>query len=58
MKVRVVANALAHVSRLQEIAKLLRSHGHEVVFAGIVKKLQVASRNGFTTRALLTLHLG
>ncbi len=54
MKVVALANAhaLAHVSRLLEIAKVLRSHGHEITFAGRGKYLQVASQDGFNTREL------
>lgn len=46
------ANALAHISRLLEIAKVLRSNGHEIVFAGYGEYLQVAEQNGFATREL------
>ena len=54
MKVAALANAhaLAHVSRLLEISKVLRSHGHEITFAGRGKYLQIASQDGFTTREL------
>jgi UDP:flavonoid glycosyltransferase YjiC (YdhE family) len=54
MRILAIANAhaLAHVSRLLEIAKLLRQRGHEVLFAGHGKYLQVASWDGFTTREL------
>lgn len=46
------AHALAHVSRLLEIAKVLRARGHEVLFAGHGKYLQVAGWDGFATREL------
>lgn len=45
MKILAIANAhaLAHVSRLLEIAKVLRNRGHEVVFAGHGKYLKAAA---------------
>lgn len=46
------AHALAHVSRLLEIAKVLRARGHEVVFAGHGKYLPVAAADGFATHEL------
>ncbi|GEM_PF-3003352 len=46
------AHALAHVSRLLEIAKVLRSRGHEVLFAGYGKYLQIATWDGFETQEL------
>ncbi len=54
MRVLAIANAhaLAHVSRLLEIAKVLRQRGHEVLFAGHGKYLQVAGWHGFPTREL------
>jgi UDP:flavonoid glycosyltransferase YjiC (YdhE family) len=54
MKVLAMANAhaLAHVSRLLEIAKSLRRRGHELLFAGHGKYLGVAEREGFPTREL------
>lgn len=54
MRILAIANAhaLAHVSRLLEIAKRLRQNGHEVLFAGHGKYLQVAGWDGFATRAL------
>lgn len=54
MRVVALANAhaLAHVSRLLEIAKVLRTHGHEVVLAGHGKYLEVASQDGFPVREL------
>ncbi|HET8701604.1 MAG TPA: nucleotide disphospho-sugar-binding domain-containing protein [Nitrococcus sp.] len=54
MKILAVANAhaLAHVSRLLEIAKILRRRGHEIVFAGCGKYLEVATWDRFTTREL------
>ncbi|MEW6253049.1 MAG: nucleotide disphospho-sugar-binding domain-containing protein [Planctomycetota bacterium] len=47
------AHALAHVSRLLEIAKVLRARGHEIVFAGHGKYLPVAGWDGFETRELV-----
>lgn len=41
------AHALAHVSRLLEVAKQLRSGGHEVLFAGHGRYLSVARNEGF-----------
>lgn len=54
MKILAIANAhaLAHVSRLLEIAKVMRARGHEVAFAGHGKYLQAASWDGFTTHEL------
>lgn len=54
MKFLAIANAhaLAHVSRLLEIAKLLRNHGHEILFAGHGKYLRIAENDGFSTREL------
>ncbi len=54
MKIVAIANAhaLAHVSRLLEVAKVLRTRGHEIVFAGEGKYLEVADRDGFVTRRL------
>lgn len=46
------AHALAHVSRLLEVAKVLRARGHEIIFAGHGKYLQVAGWDGFETREL------
>ena len=46
------AHALAHVSRLLEIAKVLRIRGHKVTFAGHGKYLGVASWDGFSTHEL------
>ena len=46
------AHALAHVSRLLEIAKVLRARGHEIIFAGHGRYLQVAGWDGFETREL------
>jgi UDP:flavonoid glycosyltransferase YjiC (YdhE family) len=46
------AHALAHVSRLLEIAKVLRTRGHEIIFAGHGRYLQVAGWDGFETREL------
>lgn len=54
MKILAIANAhaLAHVSRLLEIAKVLRARGHEIVFAGHGKYLQVAGWDNFETHEL------
>lgn len=54
MKILAIANAhaLAHVSRLLEIAKVLRTRGHEVTFAGHGKYLQAAGWDGFVTHEL------
>jgi len=54
MRVIALANAhaLAHVSRLLEVAKVLRTRGHEVLFAGFGKYLPVAGWDGFATREL------
>ncbi|MBU1690916.1 MAG: hypothetical protein KJ958_02085 [Gammaproteobacteria bacterium] len=54
MKILAIANAhaLAHVSRLLEIAKVLRTRGHEVAFAGHGKYLQAAGWDGFATHKL------
>lgn len=41
------AHALAHVSRALEIAKVLRLHGHEIVFAGDGQYLDIATLDGF-----------
>ncbi len=46
------AHALAHVSRLLEIAKVLRHRGHSVLFAGHGKYLQVVRQAGFESREL------
>jgi UDP:flavonoid glycosyltransferase YjiC (YdhE family) len=54
MKILAIANAhaLAHVSRLLEIAKVLRDRGHSITFAGTGKYLPIAARDGFATRDL------
>ncbi|MCD2451335.1 hypothetical protein GO003_013130 [Methylicorpusculum oleiharenae] len=54
MKIVAVANAhaLAHVSRLLEIAKILKMHEHEIVFAGYGKFLQIARDAGFEIEVL------
>jgi UDP:flavonoid glycosyltransferase YjiC (YdhE family) len=54
MRILAIANAhaLAHVTRLLEIGKVLRSRGHTLMFAGHGKYLQVAARDGFDTREL------
>jgi len=46
------AHALAHVSRLLEISKVLRGHGHEVIFAGYGKYLNVVAADGFQVEQL------
>lgn len=46
------AHALAHVSRLLEIAKVLRGRGHDISFAGHGKYLPIACQDGFPTREL------
>ena len=54
MKIVAVANAhaLAHVSRLLEVAKVLRARGHEILFAGDGKYLEVVARDGFAAQNL------
>lgn len=54
MKIIAIANAhaLAHVSRLLEIAKILRLKGHEILFAGHGKYLKVAEGDDFPIREL------
>jgi len=54
MRILAVANAhaLAHVSRLLEIAKVLRSRGHDVSFAGHGKYLSIAAQDDFRTHDL------
>lgn len=54
MKILAIANAhaLAHVSRLLEVAKVLRTRGHEVEFAGHGKYLPTADWDGFSTHEL------
>jgi len=54
MNILAIANAhaLAHVSRLLEIAKVLRSRGHTVAFAGLGKYLQAAAWDDFATHEL------
>jgi len=54
MKILAIANAhaLAHVSRLLEIAKVLRTRGNEVAFAGHGKYLQTAGWDGFAAHEL------
>jgi UDP:flavonoid glycosyltransferase YjiC (YdhE family) len=46
------AHALAHVSRLLEIAKVLRTQSHEVIFAGHGKYLDIVVKEGFTCHEL------
>lgn len=45
--VLVNAHAMAHVSRPLEIAKVLRKQGHEIIFAGFGKYLEIAGREDF-----------
>ena len=54
MRILAIANAhaLAHVSRLLEIAKTLRERGHEVAFAGHGKYLKVAGWDDFAIHEL------
>lgn len=54
MKILAIANAhaLAHVSRLLEVAKVLRTRGHKVEFAGHGKYLQAAGWDGFANHEL------
>ncbi|HMV70947.1 MAG TPA: glycosyltransferase [Pseudomonadales bacterium] len=54
MKVVAISNAhaLAHVSRLLEVAKPMREQGHEILFAGTGKYLEIAAWDGFQTREL------
>jgi UDP:flavonoid glycosyltransferase YjiC (YdhE family) len=54
MKILAIANAhaLAHVSRLLEIAKVLRTRGHELAFAGFGKYLPTAGMDGFAIHEL------
>jgi UDP:flavonoid glycosyltransferase YjiC (YdhE family) len=54
MKILAIANAhaLAHVTRLLEIAKVLRTRGHDVAFAGHGKYLVAAGWDGFATHEL------
>lgn len=54
MKILAIANAhaLAHVSRLLEVAKVLRQRGHEVLIAGHGQYLQIATWDDFPVREL------
>jgi UDP:flavonoid glycosyltransferase YjiC (YdhE family) len=54
MKILAIANAhaLAHVSRLLEISKVLRTRGHEILFAGHGKYLKAATWDDFPTHEL------
>ena len=54
MKILAIANAhaLAHISRLLEVAKTLRTRGHEVAFAGHGKYLPTAGWDGFAIHEL------
>lgn len=49
MKILVMVNghSLAHVSRPLQIVRILRKRGHEVLFAGGGKYLQVAADEGY-----------
>ncbi|MBD2463098.1 hypothetical protein H6G89_18850 [Oscillatoria sp. FACHB-1407] len=46
-------NSVAHVSRLLEIAKVLRARGHEIIFAGEGKCLDIVGHESFTVLELL-----
>lgn len=48
----VNAHALAHVSRVLEVAKLLRQRDHEILFAGHGQYLGIAATGGFETKEL------
>ena len=54
MKIAAIPNAhaLAHVSRLLEIAKILRDRGHEIIFGGTGRYLSVAKDCGFLVENL------
>lgn len=54
MRILAIPNAhnLAHVSRLLEIAKVLRARGHDVAFAGHGKYLEAAGWDHFVTHEL------
>jgi len=54
MKILAIANAhaLAHVTRLLEISKVLRARGHDVAFAGHGKYLEAARWDDFATHDL------
>jgi UDP:flavonoid glycosyltransferase YjiC (YdhE family) len=57
MKVVALANAahaLAHVSRLLEISKILRSHGHEITFAG--RRKSASCQPGWLQYPRVALH--
>jgi MGT family glycosyltransferase len=45
-------NSIAHVSRLLEIAKILRGRGHEVIFASEGKYLDIVRHENFTVLEL------
>ena len=47
-------NWLAHTSRPLEIAKLLSQTGHDIVFAGEGKYMELPRENGFPTFSILT----
>lgn len=48
----VNAHALAHVTRLLEVSKILREHGHNIQFAGYGQFLEIAQDAGFETEEL------
>jgi len=48
-------NWLAHVSRPYEIAKVLRTMGHEVLFAGEGRYMDLPREGGFTVHSIKTL---
>ncbi|GAB4238121.1 MAG: glycosyltransferase [Elainellaceae cyanobacterium] len=50
-------NSIAHVSRLLEIAKVLRSRGHELIFASEGKCLDVVKQENFTVLPLSDVSL-
>jgi UDP:flavonoid glycosyltransferase YjiC (YdhE family) len=54
MRILAIANAhaLAHVSRVVEIGKVLAARGHVIEFAGFGKYLPVAARDGFVAHDL------
>ncbi len=45
-------HALAHVSRLVEVARILAGHGHDIEFAGFGAYMSLAEKNGFKTTEL------
>jgi UDP:flavonoid glycosyltransferase YjiC (YdhE family) len=50
-------NSVAHVSRVLEIAKVLRIRGHELIFAGSGKCLNIAKQENFSVLELLDVSL-